>query len=196
MDRSFRHSFVVLRVLAYSFAAVVAGAANARAQAGITSYTIGANAGLVVPVSDLSNFTSSGYSIAATLGMHQTLSPLAFRLEGSFTELPWSDNTGNSGAKHRIYGFSLDGIYNLGQASSNGGLYATGGIGYFGSKDSNLSTFFGSADTQTTWDFGVNAGLGYYLPLSGFTVYFEGRYRYIFSNPGQAMFPITVGVTF
>lgn len=196
MHRHFSHSPGVSRMLASALTAAFIAAASARAQVGTTSYTLGANAGLVVPVSDLSNFTSSGYSIAATLGMHQALSPLAFRVEGSFTELPWSDNTGNSGAKHRIYGFSLDGIYNLGQASSNGGLYATGGVGYFGSKDSNLQTFFGSADTQTTWDFGINAGLGYYLPLSGFTVYFEGRYRYIFSNPGQAMFPITVGVTF
>ena len=196
MHPSFRHSGTIQRIFTYALVAIVIGAAKAQAQAGLTTYTIGANAGLVVPVSDLSNFTSSGYTIAATLGMHQTLSPLAFRLEGSFTELPWSDNTGNSGAKHRVYGFSLDGIYNLGQASTNGGLYATGGVGYFGSKDSGLQTLFGSAETTTNWDFGINAGLGYYLPLSGFTVYFEGRYRYIFSNPGQAMFPITVGVTF
>ena len=192
MHRSFRHALVVLRAVACSLTAMLIGAANARAQA-TTTYTIGANAGLVIPVSDLSNFTNSGYTIAATLGMHQTLSPLAFRVEGSFTELGFNDN---SDAKHRIYGFSLDGIYNLGQASANGGLYATGGIGYFGSKDSNLQTFVGNVDTQTSWDVGINAGLGYYLPLSGFTVYFEGRYRNIFSNPGQAMFPITVGVTF
>ena len=190
MHPPFRHSRTLQRLLAYSVAAIVLGAAEARAQ--VTSYTIGANAGLVVPVSDLSNFTSSGYTIAATLGMHQALSPLAFRVEGSFTELPFNDN---SGAKHRVYGFSLDGIYNLGQASTNGGLYATGGIGYFGSKDANLQSLIG-AETTTTWDFGINAGLGYYLPLSGFTVYFEGRYRYIFSKPGQAMFPITVGVSF
>jgi hypothetical protein len=195
MHPRFRHSRGLERMLAYSLAAIVVGAAPARAQLGPT-YTLGANAGLVVPVSDLSNFTSSGYTIAATLGMHQSLSPLAFRFEGSFTELPWSDNAGNSGAKHRVYGFSLDGIFNLGQASTNGGLYATGGVGYFGWKDTGLQTFFGSNETQTTWDFGINAGLGYYLPLSGFTVYFEGRYRYIFSNPGQAMFPITVGVAF
>lgn len=193
MHPLFRYSHTVQRMLAYALAASVIGTAAAQAQVGTTSYTIGANAGLVVPVSDLSNFTSSGYTIAATLGMHQSLSPLAFRVEGSFTELPFNDN---SGAKHRVYGFSLDGIYNLGQASTNGGLYATGGVGYFGSKDSNLQTFVGPTDTQTSWDFGINAGLGYYLPLSGFTVYFEGRYRYIFSNPGQGMFPITVGVSF
>lgn len=159
------------------------------------SYAIGANAGLVIPVSDLGNRTSSGYTIAATLGMHQPLSPLAFRVEGSFSELPFQDNVAQ-GAKHQIYGFALDGIFNVGTPTTNGGLYLTGGVGYFGWKDSNLQGIFGNFETSTTWNFGLNAGLGYYLPLSGFTVYFEGRYRNIFSSANQVMFPITVGVAF
>ena len=165
--------------------------AQARAQAGSSSaqYSIGANAGLVIPVSDLSNFTSSGYQVALTLGMHQALTPLSFRLEGSFTELPWS---GNSDQKHRIYGIALDGQYNLGTPSTNGGLYVTGGLGYYGWKDTGGLL----GDTNTQWDFGLNAGLGYYLPLSGFTMYFEGRYLNVFSSTNQVMFPITVGITF
>ena len=175
--------------------AVVFLATAARAQGSSASYSIGANAGLVIPVSDLANATSSGYTIAATLGMRQSLSPVSFRFEGSFTELPWKDNIAQ-GAKHRVYGFALDGMYNLGTASTNGGLYLTGGVGYFGTKDSNIQTLVGTAETSTTWNFGLNAGLGYYLPLSGFTVYFEGRYRNVFTNTNQVMFPITVGVAF
>lgn len=151
------------------------------------SYSFGVSAGLAVPVSDLSNFASSGYTVGVTLGMHQPLVPLGFRVEGSFTEFPWS---GSSDIKHRIYGLSVDGLYNLGTPSANGGLYLTGGVGYFGWKDTGIF------DNGTTWDFGLNAGLGYYLPLSGFAVNFEARYRNVFSSPGQAMFPITVGLTF
>jgi hypothetical protein len=184
-----------MRVVASAFAIVLPASTAAVAQGSSTSYTIGANAGLVIPVSDLGDATSSGYTLAATLGMHQSLAPISFRFEGSFTELPWKDNLAQ-GAKHRIYGFALDGMFNLGTASTNGGLYLTGGLGYFGSKDSNVPIPFGTAESSTTWDFGLNAGLGYYLPLSGFTVYFEGRYRNIFSNTNQVMFPITVGVAF
>ena len=54
---------------------------QAGAQAG-PQYSIGANAGLVMPVSDLGNFTSSGYQVAVTLGMHQPLTPLSFRASG------------------------------------------------------------------------------------------------------------------
>jgi hypothetical protein len=176
-------------------AALLFAATTASAQGSSSSYSIGANAGLVIPVSDLADVTSSGYTIAATLGMHQSLAPISFRVEGSFTELPWKDNIAR-GAKHRIYGFALDGMYNLGTASANGGLYLTGGLGYFGAKDSDVQTPFGSLEGSTDWNFGLNAGLGYYLPLSGFTVYFEGRYRNIFSNTNQVMFPITVGVAF
>ena len=184
------------RFVAFAVAATFFAASAARGQGSSSSYSIGANAGLVIPVSDLADATSSGYTIAATLGMQQSLSPVSFRFEGSITELPWKDNIAQ-GAKHRIYGFALDGMYNLGTASTNGGLYLTGGVGYFGTKDSNIPQLFGgTAETSTNWDFGLNAGLGYYLPLSGFTVYFEGRYRNVFSNTNQVMFPITVGVAF
>lgn len=182
--------------VSFAIVATFLAASTARGQGSSASYSIGANAGLVIPVSDLGDATSSGYTIAATLGMRQSLSPVSFRFEGSFTELPWKDNIAQ-GAKHRIYGFALDGMLNLGTASTNGGLYLTGGLGYFGSKDSNIPQLFGgTAETSTNWDFGLNAGLGYYLPLSGFTVYFEGRYRNVFSNTNQVMFPITVGVAF
>ena len=185
-----------VRLVGSVVAALLFAITAAEGQGSSASYSIGANAGLVIPVSDLANRTSSGYTIAATLGMHQSLSPISFRVEGSFTDLPWNDNIAQ-GAKHRIYGFALDGMYNLGTASTNGGLYLTGGVGYFGTKDSNLPGLFGgTGETSTNWDVGLNAGLGYYLPLSGFTVYFEGRYRNVFSSTNQVMFPITVGVAF
>ena len=184
-----------IRIVGFAAVALLFASTAGLAQGSSASYSIGANAGLVIPVSDLADLTSSGYTIAATLGMHQSLSPISFRVEGSFTELPWKDNI-VQGAKHRIYGFALDGMYNLGTATTNGGLYLTGGVGYFGTKDSDIQGLSGTAETSTDWNFGLNAGLGYYLPLSGVTVYFEGRYRNVFSDRNQVMFPITVGVAF
>ena len=174
-------------------AAVVMTPIQAHAQVpGTPSFSLGVAAGLAVPVGDLSDFTSSGYTVGVTLGMKQALVPFSIRAEGSFTELPWSDNTNSNGAKHRIIGFALDGQYNLGTATPTGGLYLTGGAGTYGSNDVN--TFFG--DTDRTWDFGINVGLGYYLPLTGFSVNFEGRFVNVFSGTNQRLFPITVGVTF
>jgi hypothetical protein len=161
----------------------------AAAQGSSTGYSIGAMGGLAVPVGDLGDATSSGYTLGVTLGMHQALTPVSFRFEGSFTELPFKNN---SDAKHRMYGLAVDGQYNLGVASENGGLYLIGGVGYYGWKET--STLFG--DTGTTWDLGLNGGLGYYLPLSGFTMFFEGRYQHVFSSTAQGLFPITVGISF
>jgi len=179
-------NYPIRRLAVAALAIMLFPRVRANAQAS-PSYSFGASAGLAVPVSDLSNFTSSGYSVGVSLGMHQPLVPLGFRIEGSFTEFPWS---GSSDIKHRIYGLSVDGLYNLGTPSANGGLYLTGGVGYFGWKDTDIF------DAGTTWDFGLNAGLGYYLPLSGFAVTFEARYRIVFTSTNQAMFTITVGVTF
>jgi hypothetical protein len=192
MNYSIRPSHVArsLATMALALLGVTASRAAAQTTVGPT-YSFGVSAGLTVPVGDLSNYTSSGYTVGVTLGMHQPLVPLGFRVEGSFTEFPWSNN---SDVKHRIYGIGADLLYNLGTPSTNGGLYLTGGGGMFGSKDTGGGIF---TDTNTNWDFGINGGLGYYLPLSGFTVVFEGRYRNIFSSgSSQGMFPITVGVTF
>jgi hypothetical protein len=183
-------SRTLISVCAFAVAAIVVTPLQARAQTS-TTYTFGVSGGLAVPTGNLSDFTSSGYSIAVALGMHQALVPLAFRVEGSFTELPWNDRIFNNNTKRRIFGIDLDGIFNLGTPSTNGGLYLTGGVGYYGSNDSDN---FG--DTNRDWNFGLNGGLGYYLPLSGFSVVFEGRYTHVFSDPSQGFFPITVGVTF
>ena len=179
-----------LSILGCAVAAVVATPFQSRAQTS-TTYTFGVSGGLAVPTGNLSDFTSSGYSIAVALGMHQALAPVAFRVEGSFTELPWNDNIFNNNTKHRMFGIALDGMFNLGTPSANGGLYLTGGAGYYGTNDSDN---FG--ETSRNWNFGLNGGLGYYLPLSGFSVVFEGRYTHVFSDPSQGYFPITVGVSF
>jgi hypothetical protein len=152
-------------------------------------YTLGANAGVAAPAGDLSSFTSMGYTVAATVGVHHPLIPLGLRAEASWMELPWSDD---SGVRRRIYGFAVDGTANFGTVATNGGgLYITGGVGYFGWKDTG-----GLFDTITLWNVGFNAGLGYYLPLSRFAVSLEGRYESVLSSTSQGMFPITVGVTF
>ncbi|HKW49119.1 MAG TPA: hypothetical protein VJN70_16825 [Gemmatimonadaceae bacterium] len=176
-------------------AVIASVAASTRAQAqlpGTTSYTFTAAAGLAAPVGDLSNLVSSGYTVSAALGVHQSLAPFSLRVEGNFAEMPWSDNTGESGAKRRIFGLVLDGLFNLGTPSTTGGLYLTGGVGTYGTND--INTFFG--DTNRDWNLGFNAGLGYYLPLTGFSVVFEGRYTYIGGSQSQGFLPITVGVTF
>jgi len=184
-----------IRAVALSVALITVAGAAARAQtSAATTYTLGVMGGLAVPTGDLSNFTSSGYNIGVTLGMQQPGMPLGFRLEGSLTELPFS---GNNSDKYRIYGIAADGLYNLGTPSSNGGLYLTGGVGYYGSREVGKDVFGNTVQTNVDWNFGLNAGLGYYLPLSGFTVNFEGRYQHVFSSPNsQGVFPITVGIIF
>src|SRR5690242_20266917 len=128
---------------------VFAGAMRLGAQAGPT-YSIGASAGVAVPLSDLSNTVDAGYTVGLTLGMHQPLVPLSFRAEGTYTEFGWS---GANDIKHKIYGLSIDALFNLGTPGSNGGLYFTGGVGYFGSKDTG-DIFAGNENTD--WNAGIN----------------------------------------
>ena len=184
-----------IQAIALAIAVCAIPQGRGEAQASPTTYTLGVMGGLTVPLGDLSNSTSSGYNLGITLGMNQLGTPLSFRAEGSFTELPFKG--GSSSDKTRIYGFAADGLYNLGQATENGGLYLTGGLGYYGTRAVVTDIFGGTRQSPADWNFGLNVGLGYYVPLSGFTVNFEGRYTHIFSSPNsQGILPITVGIVF
>ena len=145
--------------LALAVAVCAIPQARARAQAAsATTYTLGVMGGLSVPVGDLSNSTNSGYTLGLTLGMKTPASPLSFRAEGNFTELPLQGGT--SSDKYRIYGFAADGLYNLGQPSDNGGLYLTGGIGYYGTRGVFTDIFGVRQQSNVDWNFGLNAGVG------------------------------------
>lgn len=179
--------------LSVALCAVAQVGASAQTSAAATTYTFGVMGGLSVPTSNLSDSYSSGYNLGITLGMRQSASPLGFRAEGSFSELPYSnDNTD----KLRIYGIAADALYDLGTPSTNGGLYLTGGVGYYGTRGVFTDGFGNTFQSNLDWNFGLNGGVGYQLPLSGFTVNFEARYQYVNSNPSEGLFPITVGIVF
>lgn len=171
-------------------------AARAQASSSGTTYSLGASAGLALPVSDLGNLVNSGYTVGVTLGIRPAASQLGFRFEGLLDEFDWQDGID---FKRRFYAGTANLVYDLsgtlGRAPSSGnsgGFYAIGGAGLYHFND--VSDSFG--DTQGDTNFGLNAGLGYRLPLSGFNAYLEARYHTIFSNTNQQMIPITFGVSF
>lgn len=151
-------------------------------------FSIGANAGAVIPTGKLGNGLNTGYTVAITLGVQPVLAPVGFRLEGMFNEF------GVNGAqlfynKQRIWGGTGNVIFSFSPVT--GGLYAIGGAGYYGDY-----VVGGGTSSSTNTNFGLNGGLGYRLPLTGFNTYIEARYHTIFSSPNATMVPITFGISF
>ena len=145
-------------------------------------------AGLAVPTGDLSDFSDAGYALIAGLGTKPIASPLAFRVEGIFTQF----NVKNSSdANTRIIGGTGNAIYDF---SMGPGIiftpYATGGVGFYSTRFENR---LGGSGSDT--NFGWNIGGGIRTGLSGFSAYVEARYHSV-GNNGGSFIPIVFGLSF
>lgn len=164
--------------------------AAARAQSGLS---IGANAGIAFPTSDLGNIVNTGYTVGITVGSRSAVgNPLGFRAEGTFSEFGFQ---GGGDVKHRIVGGIGNLTYDL-MPSGTSALYGIGGVGIYGSYDSSNS--LGNTSTQTV--FGFNVGGGYRFALSGFSCYLEARYHHLSGSSmngiNDSYVPLTFGVQF
>jgi hypothetical protein len=140
-------------------------------------FSFGAAAGAVVPISDLSNATNTGYNGTLILGLNTPALPMNFRIEGAYHNFGLKQGSGNvhntSVTGNAVFTFPTSiptairpyliggiGLYNTGVSSDN--------VGPFASKSSN--------------DFGFNVGGGITIPLSGFNTFVEARYNRVATN--------------
>lgn len=167
-------------------AALVLGLpAAARAQV-----TFGLGGGFTSPTSRLSDGYKSGYNVLATLGVS------ILRVDAMFNQL--EDKADPSGHT-QIWTVNANLVGNLLPSSSLVVPYLIAGAGYYNNQyrvTVNGSTIVGTGSV-TYHDFGLNGGAGVKVHLSGFGVFGEVRYHYVFQEGFHSQFiPITVGITF
>jgi hypothetical protein len=171
---------------ALAASALIALPAAARAQ----SSSILVSGGLSVPMSDLSDFSNSGYNLNLGLAFGAPLLPVGFRVEGGFS----SFDTKTGGATTRIASATANAVLNLGPTGA--APYLIGGLGIYNRRFS--SDAFGEADSRTSA--GVNVGGGIRFPLGGLTTFLEARYHVMLGNQDEAtnlqFIPISFGVQF
>jgi hypothetical protein len=149
--------------------------------AGRAQTSISIAAGATAPTGSFGNVHDVGYHVLGALGIAPPLSPLAFRLEGSFSEF---NRTGlGTDAKDRVLALTGNGVLKL---SGSIGPYAIGGVGLY---DVRRPGFSGDSNV------GFNIGGGYRFGLTGFSAFAEARYHR--AGDGQTAFiPITFGIAF
>ena len=166
--------------------ALLAIPAPSRAQ----STSILVSGGLSVPMSDLSDFSNSGYNVNLGLALGAPLVPVGFRIEGGFS----SFDAKGGGATTRIASATANAVLNLGPTGA--APYLIGGLGIYNRRFS--SDVFGEADSRT--NAGVNVGGGIRFPLGGLTTFLEARYHVMLGNQEEAtnlqFIPISFGVQF
>ena len=177
-------------LVSIAFVTTIASASAAHAQlvTGPTKpFSVGVAAGAAVPISDLSNFTNTGYNGTLILGINAPALPFNFRIDAAYNDFGNNDNNGS------LHTTSLTGniVFPLPIAASVH-PYLIGGLGLYNTGDSDQRGNYSSSSTN----FGFNAGGGVAIPLSGFNAFIEARYNRISAGQGIQFVPIVFGVTF
>jgi hypothetical protein len=173
-------------------AALAAGAlfampAAARAQ-GSTSILV--SGGLSVPMSDLSDYSNSGYNLNLGVAFGAPFIPVGARIEGGFS----SFDAKGGGASTRIASATANAVLNLGPSGAT--PYLIGGLGIYNRRFSSDLTNASNNKTAA----GVNVGGGIRFPLGGLSTFLEARYHVMLGNQDEAtnlqFIPISFGVQF
>lgn len=157
--------------------------ARAQVSSVVKPVQFGVAAGAALPVSDLSDFASTGYNVTGTIGLNPEMIPLGIRIDAAYNRFSLKN-----GVPGEIHFTSVTGNLVYKFPSPTLSPYAIGGAGWYnaGGSGSGSSNYFG-------W----NIGGGISMPLSGFDTFIEARYNQVQSNNGSSKFiPITFGLLF
>jgi opacity protein-like surface antigen len=184
----FRHLPATLALLS------VVGATPAAAQ-----LSFGLGGGATIPSGSVSDRQNTGYNGLATLQIGMPLMPVVFRIDAGYNGFGgknFRDALGQAqeGTDARIISGTANLIWNLLPASPIK-PYAIGGVGYYDTK------FDG---TESSREFGWNAGGGLKVSLTGAALFVEARVHNVnnaaFSVGGgrttSRFIPVTVGIQF
>jgi hypothetical protein len=153
-------------------------------------FAAGASGGLSVPMSDLSDFSNSGYNLNLGLAFGAPLIPVGARIEGGFSSF---DSKGG-GASTRIASATANAVLNLGPTGA--APYLIGGLGIYNRRFNSDVTDISDSKTAA----GVNIGGGIRFPLGTLTTFLEARYHVMLGNQDEAtnlqFIPISFGVQF
>jgi hypothetical protein len=155
-------------------------------------------AGAVIPVGDASNDFNTGYTIGAAGDYRpDPASPVGFRLEASYADLGAKGLSGTGvDAKATDAGVNFNLVLWAPTTTTTSIVpYVTGGVN-FDRLEARARTG-NTTVSQSENHFGFNVGGGLDLPLSGFAVRLDARFKQISSGDGSfRTVPITVGIRF
>lgn len=181
-----------LQALALSALALLALPPRASAQGPLS---LGAGAGLAMPVGDFGDATNPGFRALGTLAVHVPLVPIGARLDLAYDRFPFQaaplGAAGSSTGAQTIVSATANVVLHMPGATPIG-WYAIGGAGPYRVGCSGVASC--ESVTRTGWNAGIGAQVGL-LAIHGFV---EARLHSV-SVPGGGSaryVPITVGLLF
>jgi hypothetical protein len=150
-------------------------------------FSWGLTAGAAVPARDLADNHDTGLSGGITFAFGTVGQLIGIRIDGSYNTFP--GKSGTDGKDARIIGATLNLVTSL--LGTGDRVYLIGGAGGYGIRT-------GVPGVKAVTDFGINGGLGMWLPFAN--AFIEARYHHFYralANKQPAPFiPITIGILF
>ncbi|MFN2604051.1 MAG: hypothetical protein ABR582_15025 [Gemmatimonadaceae bacterium] len=149
-------------------------------------FSWGVAAGAAIPAKGLATDHHTGVNAGITMAIGGIGQLLGFRIDGMWNE--FGAKSGTTAESVKIVGGSLNLVTSL--IGNSDRLYLIGGVGGYG-----IRGIVGQASKN---DFGINGGIGYWLPFAN--SFIEARYHHFYRalpNKQPAVFiPITLGILF
>ena len=151
--------------------------------------SFGVVAGASIPLGDFADFAGTGWHAGGLLQWDSPTIPVAFRVDGVYHKFGEKDE--NGAYPSWIVG-TLDAVWTVSMTQPHTVRpYLIGGGGAYNQRCDGCPT-------QT--NFGINAGAGITVPLSGFSTIIEARLHLVFDSDvgtsNSTMIPISVGLLF
>jgi hypothetical protein len=155
-------------------------------------------AGVSLPSGDYNTIAKTGWQAGAGLLLGARTKPLGLQIDADYGHHPL-DASGAGGSfdvGQRFISGTVDVAYRFPTSSeSRFRPYILGGVGVYNSKGTGSDADLFGPNSAT--DFGLNAGAGFDYMAGGATLFLEGRFHNIFSDPSNTQFiPLTLGVRF
>lgn len=168
---------------------------SARAQALISRpWQFGIVGGSTTPLGNLSDVATTGWHAGALINLGVPLVPVGARLEATWNQTGTKTFDDGTSSKVRIIAATFNATYTLVRVPIVK-PYLIGGVGAYNVKFENTSLPRIGTNSQTR--FGINAGAGFRVQLTGFAPFVEARWHDIFTTGrNQQMLPISIGISF
>ena len=165
--------------------------------------------GGALPGENFENAFDAGFNASLLTGWRAYGSPWGVRLDAAYNQLSGGNVGGVEIDDASVISGMLDATFDVPWgAAARSGVYLLGGLGIhrIGGFDIDDEDFDFNNDgnpdepefiTQTSTDFGVNAGLGFRFGFGGASLFLEGRWVNVFTDVNDTRYyPITLGITF
>lgn len=173
----------------------------------------GLGGGGAIPGDNLDGGFDTGFNATLLTGWRAYGSPWGVRLDATYNQLSGGVISGVQMDDASVMSGMLDATFDVPWgAAARSGVYLLGGVGIhriggFDIDSEDLDRLLdrnndGVPDepeiiTETSTDFGVNAGLGFRFGVGGASLFLEGRWVNVFTEFNDTRyFPIVLGITF